>query len=500
MRRKLQLIMLMMIMLFQYSVNAQDKNTKTVYFEEDFDGWTSIEAEGWATYSPAGWNYINAQDDAINFFKQDPADYMMLISSQIDFSNINLLEFDFKSGSGVENQKIEVGIMTDPADPLTFQVINIITVEGFEWTIGEGNTPLETVTGMNYLVFNVPASSPVYTIIDIDNVKLSDEGTAMDQPNFISDLEVTPASEGVNMAEVSWTNPSTQADGGTLMELDSVVILANGEYASTIFDLEIGGAASAQVTVPEANLYAFTVTAYNSEGASVGISNDPEVWVGLDTPSFPENIELTVTGDNTTHLSWTAPSVGAHGGYFDGVVNTYKIVRADWEVYTVEGDVLDFTEVVNTPGTYNYHVSCVNESGEGAAAASNAGAYYFDGFLLAEDYWVSNPALDWTIEGDVPENWFHWGTDYSGGNYGESIYYAYSEPSGPQYNISHIINSSGFESLTLRFRHTQYWKADSYTFKVQTTSDGGNTWTDAWVLDVTEPYIGISELVMRIKG
>jgi len=496
MRKKLQLIMLMMAMLFQYSATAQNKNTQAIIFEENFDGWTDIEAEGWFLHNPVGWNYINPQDDAINFFKQDPADYMMLISPEIDFTNINLLEFDFKAGSSVENQKLEIGIMTDPSDPSTFEIINIITVEGYDWVIGSGNTPLEAVTGLKHLVFNVSASSPSYTIIDIDNIILSDEGVAMDQPNFISDLTITPAGEGVNMAEISWTNPSTQADGGTLTELDSVVILANGEYAQTIFNLNIGGPASTEVTVPEANLYAFTVTAYNSEGASVGISNDPPVWIGLDTPSFPENIELTVTGDNTTHLSWTAPSVGAHGGYFDGVVNTYKIVRADWEVYTVEGDVLDFTEVVNIPGTYSYHVSCVNESGEGDAEASNAAAYYFDGFLLAEDYWVSNPALGWTIEGDVPDNWFHWGTDYSGGNYGESIYYAYYEPSGPQYNISPIINSSGFESLTLRFRHSQYWKADSYTFKVQTTSDGGDNWTDAWVLEVTEPYIGTSELVV----
>ena len=108
MRRKLQLIMLMMAMLFQYSVTAQNKNTETIQtinFEENFDGWTDIEAEGWLTYNPVGWNYISPQDDAIDFFKQDPADYMMLISPQIDFTNINLLEFDFKAGSSVENQK-----------------------------------------------------------------------------------------------------------------------------------------------------------------------------------------------------------------------------------------------------------------------------------------------------------------------------------------------------------------------------------------------------------
>jgi len=496
MKRHLQLIVLLMAILFQYNALAQTKDSQTIYFEEDFDGWTDIEAEGWFTYSPVSWNYITPQEDYISFFKQDPADYMMLISPEIDFTEINLLEFHYKAGSSVSPQKLEIGVMSDPTDPSTFQILNIITVEGLDWIVDDPGTPLSSITGLTHLAFNISASSPTYTIIDIDNVKLSDEGEEMAQPNFISDFEVQPLGEGANMAELSWTNPSTQADGGVLTDLDSLVILANDEYAKTIYEPEIGGAVTTMVDVPEAGLYVFTVTAYNSEGASVGISNDPPVWVGLDTPGSPENIELTVTGENTSNLSWTAPAVGAHGGYFDGIVNTYLIQRADGEIYTVEGDVLSFTEDVAIPGTYNYAVSCVNESGEGSAEVSNTGVYYFDGFLLAEDYWVSNPAFGWTLEGDSPDNWFHWGTDYSGGNYGESIYYAYYETSEPQYNISPVINSSGYESLTLRFRHSQYWKADSYTFKVQTTSDGGQNWTDVWVLEVTESYPATSELVV----
>ena len=274
--------------------------------------------------------------------------------------------------------------------------------------------------------------------------------------------------------------------------------MANGEWAYTLYDPVIGDNAEAQIDVPYAGLYVFGVTAYNSEGASVTIENDPPVWIGLDTPSYPENIVLTVTDNQTTNLSWTPPSVGAHGAYFDGLVNSYKIVRADGAEYTVEGDVLSFTEELTIPGTYNYNVSCVNTSGEGDADASNTGAYYFDGFLLAEDFWVSVPALDWQLEGENTDMWFHWPTEYAGGNTWEMIYYSDQNNTfdGIARSVSPIVNTSGLNALTLKFRQSQRWLSGSYTFKLQTSSDGGSSWTDAWSITVDESTENNSELVV----
>lgn len=99
-------------MFLQLGAQAQNK---TIYFEENFNGWVSITVEGWTTINPQGWNYIDPNNDYIDFFKQDPADYMMLISTEIDFTDINLLEFIYKAGSSVDNQKLEVGVITDPS-------------------------------------------------------------------------------------------------------------------------------------------------------------------------------------------------------------------------------------------------------------------------------------------------------------------------------------------------------------------------------------------------
>ena len=328
---------------------------------------------------------------------------------------------------------------------------------------------------------------------------ITDETTQANWPSYITSLDIVPGPDGANNATVSWTNPSTQADGDPLTDLDSTVILRNGEWVNTIQNPVIGGTEQIQVDVPESGLYVFTITTYNSEGASVPIYNDPPVWVGLDTPGPAENVILTVIDDTITNLNWAVPTVGAHGAYFDGVVSSYKIVRADGIESTVPGDMLTFTQVVDIPGTYDYNVTGINSSGEGEASESNAGAYYFDGYLLAEDFWVSVPALDWEKQGYGINEWYHWPTDYTGSpNYWEMIFHPNASwPfTGIARMVSPVLNSQDYEALTLKFRQYHNWNSGTYTFKIQTTSDGGTNWTDTWSIDVEGSIPGESELIV----
>ncbi len=500
--RKLQIIVLMLTIVSYLGINAQNnaEGSRAVVFEEDFDGWTSIEDEGWFTYNPVGWNMISPTEDAITFFKQDPANWMILITPEIDLTDATMLTFMHKRGSSVEGQKLEIGTMTDPTDPATFELLNVVNIDSSEWTSYGSQTVLTGVTGLKHIAFNVAASSPTpYTYIWLDDVLITDDATQANWPSYIINLDIVPGDLGANNATVSWTNPSTEADGDPLTDLDSTVVLRNGEWAYTVQNPVIGGDEQVQIDVPEAGLYVFTVTAYNSEGASVPIYNDPPVWVGLDTPGPPENVNLTVTDDTITNLSWEVPTTGAHGGYFDGIVSSYKIVRADGNESTVQGNTLTFTEVVDIPGTYNYEVTGINSSGEGEGTESNTGAYYFDGYLLAEDFWVSVPALDWEIQGNGSSNWYHWPTDYTGSpNYWEMIFHpiAAFPFTGIARIVSPVLNSQDYAALTLKFRQYHNWHSDTYTFKVQTTSDGGTTWTDAWSINVDGSIPGEIELMV----
>lgn len=500
--RKLQLFALVLVIVTHIGIQAQSNNggDREIVFEEDFNGWTSIEDEGWFKYSPESSNWVSPTGESINFFKQVESDWMMLISPEIDMTDADLLTFFHQRGSSVEGQKLEVGVMTDPTNPSTFILLNIVDINSSEWTSEGTETVLSGITGLYHIVINVAASSPPpYTYLFIDDLVVTSDGAQANWPSYVTDLVIIPDENGANSATISWTNPSTEADGGNLTDLDSVVILRNGEWAYTLENPVIGGSESVPVSISEPGLFVFTLTAYNDEGGSVPIYNDPPVWVGLDTPGAPENLILTSTNDTIATLNWDTPSQGAHGQYFDGVVGTYKIVRADGAEYTVQGDILTFTEEVDIPGTYSYEVVGINTSGEGEVAESNTEAFYFDGLLLAEDFWVSVPAFEWELQGESINTWYHWPTDYAGSNnYWEMIFHPdANEPfNGIARVVSPVLNSQDFEAMSLRFRHYHNWTAGSYTFKIQTTSDGGNTWSDVYSLDVDGSLGGESKLVV----
>ena len=486
----------MIIQLGAFAQNS-NKDVQEIIFEEDFNGWSSIEGEGWFIYNDVSWNYIYPEEDAITYFKQDPADYMMLITPEIDLTLASSLTFSHKKISSVEGMKIEVGTMTDPNDPSTFTLLNIVDINSGEWTTEGTLTALGGVEGFAHIAFNAPASCPAYTMIGLDDVVIVADDTQSDWPSYITNLDIAAGEAGANHAIVSWTNPSEQADGDPLTELDSISVFMNDIWAYTLVNPTIGEEESVQIDIPLPGLYVYTLTAYNSEGASVSIFNDPPVWIGLDTPGNPEDVLLTVTDNTITTLTWAAPSIGAHGAYFDGVVGSYKITRIDGWEYTVTGNEFIFTEEVDTPGTYTYFVEGINTSGEGLQTQSNAGAYYFDGYLLAEDFWVSVPAFEWALEGEGTDVWYHWPTDYAGGDYWESIFHpSTSSPfTGIARAVSPVINSEGEVSLTLKFKHFHNWAAGSYDFKVQ-TSTNGTDWEDAWVKEITGSQAGETELIV----
>lgn len=496
--RKLQLIMLLLAFVIHIGIQAQNNGgDREVVLEEDFNGWTSITSEGWFTYVDVGWNMVLPSDDAILFYKQDPGSWVTLISPEIDLTDATLLTFLHKTGSILFGQKFEVGTMTDPNDPSTFELINIVNVSSLEWTSEGSETILTNVTGFKHIAFNVAASSPAGSALWIDDVLITNDVTEVNWPSFITDLDIVAGDLGVNNATVSWTNPSTEADGDPLTDLDSVVILRDGEWTHTVYNPVIGGNEAVQVDVPEPALYVFTVTAYNSEGGSVPIYNDPPAWIGLDTPGPVENLVLTVNNDSVAELNWTTSSTGGHGGYFDGIVDTYRIVRIDGVENTIMGNIVAYSETVDIAGTYNYTVTGVNSSGEGAPSVTNTGAFYIDGFLLAEDFWVSVPAMDWEEQG--LGEWYHWPTDYTGSpNYWEMIMHpSLSSPfNGIARMVSPVLNSQDIAALTIKFRHYHDWNSDAYDFKIQTTSDGGTTWTDAWSITVNESLPGTSKLVV----
>ena len=299
MKKLLSLLLLVAFTGFLNPVHAQGvpENTNAIIFQEDFNNWTddSLSANGWSTIT-LNYNYISPADDAMQFFKQVDANWMLLITPGIDLTNATMIIFDQKKYSSINGMKIKVGVMTDPADTNTFQMLDIFNVTTMDW---ETDTVfLSGFTGTNYIAFNGMGPIP-YTLFYIDNVIVTGDEVSADWPSFVTDLTAVAGPSGAQYATLSWTNPSTQADGDPLTDLDSVVVLANDAWSYTLENPVIGQPVGVQAPVPAAGFYVFSVTAYNTAGASTTIKTDT-LWVGLDTPGPAQNIVMTVVNDSTS--------------------------------------------------------------------------------------------------------------------------------------------------------------------------------------------------------
>jgi thiol-disulfide isomerase/thioredoxin len=465
MKRKLHLILLLAFVVAATLLHAQNstRGTNSIIFQEDFNGWTnaSFAANGWSTITSSS-NFISAQDNQVNFFKQVNAQWMLLIMPGLNLANANMLIFDYVAGSSVVGMKIKIGVMTDTVF-------------------------LSGLTGTQYLAFNVEGPIP-YTYLFMDNVIVAQEESQANWPMYVTNLNVVPQPNGVETAMVSWKNPSKEADGGTLTDLDSVVVEANQVHAYTLNNPVIGANVNVPVDVPSPGFYVFTVTAYNTAGASSPITSDT-VWVGLDTPGPVQNLVMTVVNDSTSSLSWSPPLAGAHGAFYNGVVDSYRVIRADGTEFNFAGNTLTFSETFTTPGTYNYTVIPVNYAGDGTPVASNAGAFYFQNFLLYEDFWVDVPAFEWEENGDgTDKEWYMSWAQYTGGVAPEAFFWPkYWQPfTGTHRMISPVVNTEGKTALSLDFLYYVDWINGTFNFKVETSSDNGVTWHTVWNDTITQ--------------
>ncbi|MEI6577346.1 MAG: T9SS type A sorting domain-containing protein [Bacteroidota bacterium] len=485
MRKTLLLIGLMLFLGSLSQVSAQ--STNSFIFEENFNAWTndSVTLNGWSTVSNSSWNYISPSTGQMSFFKQSLADWVMLVTPGINLTGATSVIFDYQSGSGITGKQIQIGYMNAPGDTSSFTLLQTISVDNSN--IQTDTVILPGITGVKYIGFNILGPIP-YTYVYIDNVIVSDQNVGAHWPSFVTNLSASSASFGSNSAYVTWMNPSIEACGQPLTDLDSVVVYANGVKAFTLNNPVIGQPGINPVPVPSAGMYVFSVIAYNTAGASVSVSADT-IWVGLDTPGPVHNLTMTVVNDSSSSLTWSPPTFGTHGAFYNNVVGNYVVIRADGTQFTLAGNVLNFSETLSTPGTYNYTVVPINATGQGTDTSSNAGAFYFGGFLLWEDFWVGAPAFGWSESGvSLYPVWHQGNGGVSGGTPPEAYMWPHSwEPfNGTEKMVSPPINTTGQTALSLDFTHSIDWNAGSFVLLIETTSDNGITWHKAWSDTVTQ--------------
>jgi len=433
------------------------ERSEAIIFEENFDGLSALPAN-WGTLIEAGWDMIFVQNDMVSFFKQSTGSGLMILTTpMLDLTTATELSFDFQSPTAPTTLK--VGLMTDPNNAATFQQLTVFTVDS---NMINFQVPLGTVAGNHHIAFNWVGA--YFNVSYLDNILVIDDQIENNVPAAVENplLEADPA--GASGGTLSWVNPSLEADGDPLTDLDSIMIKLNDIYYGSVLNPPIGLPQNIDIVVPEPGYFTASLIPYNTAGE--GTSNSTEdVWLAT--------------------VSWSPPFEGAHGGFYNGVVSQYMVTRADGQMAYVPGTDTSFTEEVTNPGTYNYEVIAQNATGNGTPAESNTGVFLIPPYLLWEDFWVSVPAYQWTILGNNDFNYWNWNTNNAGGTPPELVFQGNNNWIGISRMVSPVLNTTGLTSLTLEFRNIQDWISDSYEFRVETSADGGTTWNTTWSTEVT---------------
>lgn len=188
-------------------------------------------------------------------------------------------------------------------------------------------------------------------------------------PSYPRSFSVSADSKGALSASLSFVTPSVNYRNGALSDLSGVKVYRNGELVQTMTETAQGKQLSWTDTPAADGYYIYKVVPYNAAGD--GVYKEYAAFVGEDLPGEPQNVTLSAVGGNAT-ISWSAPTTGRQGGYFDASSLKYDVVRMPDNVVVVSGTTSTMvTDAVTSQKGYSYVVTAENNKGKGASATSN---------------------------------------------------------------------------------------------------------------------------------
>ncbi|MCD4650499.1 MAG: carboxypeptidase regulatory-like domain-containing protein [Candidatus Cloacimonetes bacterium] len=317
-------------------------------------------------------------------------------------------------------------------------------------------------------------------------------------PGAPTNFVAVPNATGNLDCNLSWDNPTLQHDGSPLTSLTTMELYRSDDAVNPLhsFTTVTPGQAMnyADITVPAAGMYTYELFGTNTAGDGVSVTVDS--WIGEDVPDIVTGLTLADSAGNGV-LTWTNPTVGLHGGPYNLPITSYAIVRSDGTPFTVTGSATTWTDTtVPGAGNYYYDVTAINASGNGGTATSNTVLLGGAGLLIFETF-DTFPPTGWTT---AETNWMGSATNNAGGTAPEADFYW--SPAAIQVFrfISPVVNTAGYATLTLDFGHAVSWYSNTFDLKIQTTSDGGTIWNDAWTSNVSADIPATAVTVPILTG
>lgn len=278
---------------------------------------------------------------------------------------------------------------------------NLATVDindGTVSVIGDTGLPIEGPTsgtidyrdGVFYYATNAAGNHAVYTInletavptklFDIPNEAVLG-GMFIKYPNINSEAPAAVSDLSVNFdrsslsGTVNFTAPSNTFGGEPLGCLLTYEISVNDVPAAS-GKCSASEKTVAPVSLSKAGMYTFVVTVSNEKGKSDEVKKS--VWIGHDMPRAPQNVNLTMSGEDglTVNLNWDEVSEGEHGGYIDLSDISYTVRRMPEGVVVADGlKTNSFTEVLENPTSVKsiyYEVAAVASGNVSSESSSES--------------------------------------------------------------------------------------------------------------------------------
>lgn len=187
-------------------------------------------------------------------------------------------------------------------------------------------------------------------------------------PNAVSGLAVSMTS--LMGGDVTFAMPTADVKGNNLNEKLNYSVRADGKLLASGSAMP-GANVKTAITTDKSGNSLISVTAERPATSSQpAAESEPQgitTWVGYDVPEAPSKVRLSASGSKVT-LSWTAPTQGVNGGYFDKDNLKYTIYR-----YSVgnENDSVNVADNLSATSyvdnitatdinTYYYKIAAVN--------------------------------------------------------------------------------------------------------------------------------------------
>lgn len=307
-------------------------------------------------------------------------DYLLI--GPFDMAADVLYTFDMTAGGHNRIEKVNVLVGNNPEDAGSFNT-EIIPVTELNPYVGDADLKGEfTPTESGRYYFGIHACSDANaTNLYIYNVKVS--GLTGKVPAAAT-VEFNAIADG---GVLSIVLPSTTLNGAEPASLTSVKIYRDGELLDELTEGIADGASITYTDRKEATTgrHTYSVVAVNADGE--GQETVVNAYLGPDIPGAPTNMRVyeDINTPGLIHVTWSAPTKGVNGGYYDPSTVSYAI---DWLSYnsagagqTTVGNVTSFdfnlpADALLTQDIIAFTVKAMNAQGTGGSQSSQTMSTY----------------------------------------------------------------------------------------------------------------------------